>query len=125
MGRSVFKFTQAVGTNPQAQKTSLDRSYTFAETSTFTTIFEFSRKVQKKHKWHVFVTQGSDRAQIDQRISHARRYTELIIDSGSEACTLLRLGTDVRYSYVSVGVKMHPYYTISKHRYELAAWFSG
>ena len=43
---------------------------------------------------------------------------------GSEACTLFRLGTDVRYSYVSVGVRMHPYYTISKHRYELAAWFS-
>ena len=34
MGRSEFKFTQAVGTNPQAQKMSLDRSYSFVETST-------------------------------------------------------------------------------------------
>ena len=34
MGWSEFKFTQAVGTNPQVEKMSLDRNYTFAETST-------------------------------------------------------------------------------------------
>ena len=56
---------------------------------------------------------------IDQRILHTRRYTELGTDLGSQSCTRLPLGTDVRYTYVLVGVKMHAYYTISKHRYEL------
>ena len=34
MGRREFKFTRAVNTNSQAQKMSLDRSYTSGETST-------------------------------------------------------------------------------------------
>ena len=49
---------------------------------------------------------------------------ELSTDLGSETCTRLPFGTDVRYTYVSVGVKMHAYYTISKHWYELAVRYS-
>ena len=49
---------------------------------------------------------------------------KLSTDLGSEACTLFRLCPDVRYTYETVGVKMHAYCTISKHRYELAARFS-
>ena len=84
----------------------------------FTTNFEFYRKVQEKHKWLVFVTEESDLGTM-----HPRRYSELSTDLGPEACTLFCLGTYVWYTYVSVGVKLHSYHTISKHRYELAVWF--
>ena len=127
MGRSEFKFTQAVGTNPQAQKMSLDRSYTFVETSTrrLQQILNFFGRYKKNTSGTYSSLKGRIWLKIDQRILQTRRYTELSIDMGSEDCKLFRLGTDVRFSYVSVGVRMHPYNTISKHRFELSAWFSG
>ena len=126
MGRREFKFTRAVNTNSQAQKMSLDRSYTSGETSTrrLQQILNFLGRYKKNTSCTYSSLKNRIWLKIDQRIMHTRRYTELSTGLGSEVCTLFRLGTDVRYSYVSVGVKMHPYYTISKHRYELAAWFS-
>ena len=124
MGRSEFKFTQTVDTNPQAPKMSLDRSYTFTGTST-RRLQQISRKVQKNTSGTFSSLKGRIWLKSDQRILYTRRYTELSTDLGSKTCTLFRRGTDVRYSYVSKGVKIHPYYTVFKHRYELAAWFSG
>ena len=63
------------------------------------------------------------RLKTDHGILHPRRYTELSTDLDFEACTLFHLGTDVWYNYVSVRVKMHAYYSISKHRLNLAVRF--
>ena len=106
---------------------SLDRSYTFAETSTrrLQQILNFLGRYKKNTSGTYSSLKGQTWLKINQKILHPRRYTELSTDLSSEACTLFRLGPDVRYFYVSVRVKMHPYYTISKHGCELAAWFSG
>ena len=61
---------------------------------------------------------------MDQKTLPLRRNTELGPDLVAKACTLFHFGRDVRYTYVAVGVKMHTYCTIAKHRYELAARFS-
>ena len=127
MGQSEFKFTQAVSTNPHAEKMRLDRSYTFAATSTrrLQQILNLLGRYKKNTSGTYSSLKGRIWLKIDQRIWRTRRYSELSTDVGSEACTLFRLGTDVRFSYVSVRVRMHPYYTISKHRYELAGCFFG
>ena len=97
---------------------SLDWSYTFAETSTrrLQQILNFlgeHKKTQEARSRHTRV--GLDlKLQGDPTPTY--RYRDLSVDLGSKACTLFRLGTDVRYTNVSVGAKMQAYCTISRHR---------
>ena len=106
------------GFNPQALKIYSDRGCAFVREIT-------------RHPRHFLIflgqykknTSGSYSSlkcriwlKIGQGILHTRRYTNLSFDLGS--------GTDVQSTYVSVGVKMHVYYAISKHRYELAGRLS-
>ena len=56
-------------------------------------------------------------------ILYPRQYTDLSTDLGSEARTLFRLGTGVRYLYVPVRAKLHTFSTSSRHRRQLARWF--
>ena len=90
----------------------------------FTTTLRFFRKVQKNTRGSYLLPKSWIRLKMDQMILHMRMYTELSTDLSSEACTLFRLGTDVQYTYVSVGVKMHAYHAISKHRLKLAVRIS-
>ena len=46
-------------------------------------------------------------------------------DLGSLTCAHFPLGTDVRYSCVPTGVKMHSYHAISRHWQLSAGWFSA
>ena len=62
----------------------------------------------------MFVTQGSDLAHNwpgDPAPSLVHG-----IEHRFELRGLFHLGTDMRYTYVSVGVKMHAYRTVSKRR---------
>ena len=47
-----------------------------------------------------------------QGILHTRRYTMVNADLGSLTCAHFPLGTDVRYSCIPIGVKMHSYHAI-------------
>ena len=63
--RSELKFAHAFATNPQARKINLIWGYTFVKAST-RLLQRFSNILGrcKKHKIFVFVTQGSDPAQL-------------------------------------------------------------
>ena len=119
IGRSEFKFNQKVVINPEAQKMSLDRDYAFPETS-MRRLQQVLNFIGEFKKTQVTCIRRS-RLKIGQKNLHTRRYTELSADLGSEARKMFHHGTEMRYPYVSVGVKMHTFCTISKHQFELAA----
>ena len=117
MGRSEFKFTDAVNINPQVQKMSLVQSNTVSETSTrcLQQILNLLGEYKKNTSCSDSSLDSRIWLKIDQGILHTRRYMELIAELSPDACTLLHLGTDVRYSYVSIGAKMHSICSLSGH----------
>ena len=90
---------------------SIDRSYTFAGTSTRRLQQIFNFREEKNTRGSYPSLNYEIRLKIGQGALHLRRYTEVSLNLGSKACTLFHLGTDGRYTYVSVGFKC----TLSAH----------
>ena len=116
-GRTELKIAHAIGFNPQTLKINSDRGYAFVGKITRhpRQFLIFLRPHTKNTSGLYSSLKSRTWLKNDHNILHTRRYTELVTNLGSDACALFRLGTDVRYTFVSVGVKMHAYYTISEH----------
>ena len=85
--------------------------------------FDFSQTTQKNTSGSYLSLKGRIRLKFSQGILHTLTYTVMNADLGSVTCARFSLGTDVRYSYVSVMVKMHSNHTISEHWLQSTVWF--
>ena len=105
---------------------SLVQNYILAETSrdVYNKFWNYLGEYKKNTSGSYSSLKSRICLKINHGTLHACRYTEWSTDVGFEAFTLFHHVTDVLYPYVSVGVKLHSYLTISKHWYELAACFS-